>query len=392
VIGTRSLPYASINSLEDFHVAFHVFCKDHFPNDLLYPECCHEFHLLTKDPDVNEEYDVTENTLRYQEIDDSHYDNHCDGLNIVLNASSKDDCDDDPIIHFENLKSEEQIDKITSDSFRSAEDVEGSSQFLDLQGLSNLQLELKEDFSSPYEYVIPNYDEKRSEIFPNLFYHPIVDPAIQETSFLLLESHLDVSIFDKYNEEERNFEICESSLSISTYQQNHDQECVDAIIDTSHDSLDPSYREDPNPKFESVAYVEGSPHFSDLQIKIDCNIYEEELKDLDQQSILYVSLTDLEQPAFNSEISKGSFQHLFNLQLDQQSKEVLLCEFDDPFADYLESMSSIDVKFFLSEEDCLYHLLKPLFCMIWFPLLFGSRSKMSVNHFLTWFHWKHDFT
>ena len=200
---------------------------------------------------------------------------------------------------------------------------------------------------------------------------------------MLLESHLDVSIFDKYNEEEGNFEICESSLSTSTYQQNHDQECVDAIIDTSHDSLDPSYREDPNPKFESASFVEGSPHFSDLQIKIDCNIYEEELKDLDQQSILYVSLTDREQPAFNSEISKGSFQHLFNLQLDQQSKEVLLCEFDDPFADYLESVSSIDVKFFLSEEDCLYHLLKPLFCMIWFPLLFGSRSKMSVNQFLT---------
>ena len=33
----RSLPYASINSLEDFHAAFHVFCKDHFPDDLLYP-------------------------------------------------------------------------------------------------------------------------------------------------------------------------------------------------------------------------------------------------------------------------------------------------------------------------------------------------------------------
>ena len=77
------------------------------------------------------------------------------------------------------MKSEEKIDKITSDSFRSAEDVEGSSQFTDLQGLSNLQLELKEDFSSPYEYVIPNYDEKRSEIVPNLLYHPIADPSIQ---------------------------------------------------------------------------------------------------------------------------------------------------------------------------------------------------------------------
>ena len=73
---------------------------------------------------------------------------------------------------------------------------------------------------------------------------------------------------------------------------------------------------------------------------------------------------NLKQPAFNSEISKDSFQHLFNLQLDQQSKEVLLCKFDDPFADYLESMSSIYVKIFMLEEDYLYHLFKPLFCMI----------------------------
>jgi hypothetical protein len=69
---------------------------------------------------------------------------------------------------------------------------------------------------------------------------------------------------------------------------------------------------------------------------------------------------------------EGSLQHHFNLQLDQQSKEVLLCEFDDPFADYLESMSSIDVKIFLSEEDCLYHLFKPLFCMIWLPFFLGQ--------------------
>jgi hypothetical protein len=129
----RSLPYASINSLEDFHAAFHVFCKDHFPNDLLYPECCHEFHLLTKDSDVNEEYVVTENTLRYQEIDDSHYDNHCDALNIVLNASFKDDCDDDPIIHFENLKNDEQIDISAGDNFRSTTNTKGSLEFLDLQ-------------------------------------------------------------------------------------------------------------------------------------------------------------------------------------------------------------------------------------------------------------------
>ena len=109
-----------------------MFCKDHFPNDLLYPECCHEFHLLTKDSDVNEEYVVTKNTLRYQEIDDSHYDNHFDALNIVLNASFKDDCDDDPIIHFENLKNDEQIDISAGDNFRSTVNTKGSLEFLDL--------------------------------------------------------------------------------------------------------------------------------------------------------------------------------------------------------------------------------------------------------------------
>jgi hypothetical protein len=128
----RSLPYASINSLADFHAAFHVFCKDHFPDDLLYPECCHEFHLLTKDSDVNEEYVAIENTLHYQEIDDSHYDNHCDAFNIVLNASFKDGCDEDPIIHFENLKNDEQIDISAGDNFRSTANTKGSLEFLDL--------------------------------------------------------------------------------------------------------------------------------------------------------------------------------------------------------------------------------------------------------------------
>jgi len=105
--------------------------------------------------------------------------------------------------------------------------------------------------------------------------------------------------------------------------------------------------------------------------------------------MLYDSLIEVEQSIFSIE----GLQHHFKLQLDQQSKEVLLCEFDDPFADYLESMSNIDVNIFLSEEDCLYHLFKPLFCMIWLPLFFGSRSNIIlVNQFLTWLHWKHHFT
>jgi hypothetical protein len=66
----------------------------------------------------------------------------------------------------------------------------------------------------------------------------------------------------------------------------------------------------------------GNPHFSELQTKANCSTYEksdggEELNSPDQQSIVYVSPTDLEQPTFNNVISKGSFQYLFNSQLDQ---------------------------------------------------------------------------
>jgi hypothetical protein len=317
----RSLPDASVSSLADFHAAFHVFCKDHFPADLLYPQCCHEFNLSKLE--LQEEYAAEENTLHHdQEINDSHYDNLSDAFDIISNASTVVSCHDDQIFISENFEDVEQTDRFASDSFRSAEVEEDSLPFPDLQGLSNLQLE----------------------------------------------------------------------------HENHDQECVDVVVDTSHESLDPNNREDPNPRVESAAHVMSSSHFLNLQEKVDHNTYEEsdggkELKSPDQQSVLYVFQTDLEQPAFNSEISKDSFQHLFNLQLDQQSKEVLLCKFDDPFADYLEPISSMNVKIFMSEEDSLIHLLKPFFCMIWSLLLFGSRfNMMSVDQFLTWLHWKSSFT
>jgi hypothetical protein len=131
----RSLPNASVSSLTDFHSTFNSFCKELFPDDLLYPECCHEFHLLTKDSDVHEKYVAIENTLQYPEIVDPHYDSHEDALNIVSDSSIKDDCHDDQIIPSENFQDVEQIDKSTSNSFRSAVNDEGSLQFQDLQRL-----------------------------------------------------------------------------------------------------------------------------------------------------------------------------------------------------------------------------------------------------------------
>jgi hypothetical protein len=294
----RSLPNASVSSLADFHAAFHVFCKDHFPADLLFPECCHEFNLSKSE--LQGEYAAEENTLHHdQEIIDSPHDNLSDAFDIISNASTDVCCHEDEIVPSEKFEDVEQNDILASDIFRSVKLEEDSLQFPDLQGLSNLQLE----------------------------------------------------------------------------QVNHDPECIDV----------------------AAAYVMSSTYFSDLQKKVDHSTYEksdggEDLKGPDQQSILYASPTDLEQPAFNNELIKDSFQHLFNLQLDQQFNEVLLCDFDDPIAVYLDFMSSINPRIFLLEGDCLYPLFKHLFCMIWFPLFFGSRSSiMALKKFLTWLHWKHHF-
>jgi hypothetical protein len=104
----RSLPLSSVSSLADFHAAFHVFCKDQFPDDFLYPECCHEFNLFNKDPNINEDFAAVENTLHYDRgIADPHYDNHSDAFDIVLDSSIKDGCHKEQIIPFENPKDNE---------------------------------------------------------------------------------------------------------------------------------------------------------------------------------------------------------------------------------------------------------------------------------------------
>jgi hypothetical protein len=141
-------------------------------------------------------------------------------------------------------------------------------------------------------------------------------------------------------------------------------------LQLKHESLDPNNREDPNPGVESAADVNGSPHLPDLQKK-----------------------TDLKQSTFRNEFCGENEEQLQHNRVEQQLPEVFHTDFEDPFADFLEAMSSIVLKNFLPEEDYLYPLFKPFFCMIWLLLLIKSKSSMlPVDKFLTWLHWKHEFT
>jgi hypothetical protein len=293
----QSLPYASINSLADFHAAFHVFCKGIFSDDFLFPECCHEFNLLYKDPNIREDFVAVEDTLHYdQEIVDPHFDNHDDAFDIVLNASIKDGCHEDS--------------EVLNDNYN-----------IDTSGIISDVSVVVEDQHVSFEYI-----------------------DVKEKMFI------------------SSGEIDKSASDI----------------------------------FRSAEDNEGSLQFQDLQELKVCSRYkesdgEEEQKGSDQKLSLYFPLTEIKQSTFSIEFCEGNQQHYS--QLDQQLKEVFHYDFNDPFANYLESMSSMDVKIVLSEEDCLYRPFKPLFCMIWLPLFFGARSStMSINQFLTWLHWKHDFT
>jgi hypothetical protein len=63
-----SLPIASINSLADFHVSFHVFFKGISLADFLFSElCCCEFNFLYKDPNICEYFVAAEDTLHYDQ-------------------------------------------------------------------------------------------------------------------------------------------------------------------------------------------------------------------------------------------------------------------------------------------------------------------------------------
>jgi hypothetical protein len=188
-----SLPIASIISLADFHAVFHLFCKGIFSADLLYPECCHDFNLLNKDPNIHEDFAAIEDISHHdQGIDDPHYDNHGDSFDIVLNASIKDGCHEDHTISFENFKDDEKIDRSTGESFGYAVDTKGSPQFSDLQTQEDCNRYEEEDdeLKSPDQQFIMH--SSQTKIKQSVFSIEICEGKEQQCFFQLEQQHREV--------------------------------------------------------------------------------------------------------------------------------------------------------------------------------------------------------
>lgn len=133
----QSLPIASISILVDFHATFHVFCKGIFSANFLFPECCHEFNLLYKDPNICEEFATTEDTLHYdQEINNPHYDNLSDAFDIASNTSTIFGCHEDHIFPVEDLKGDEPM-HISADRRNESEPARESNRSTYFRSLAN---------------------------------------------------------------------------------------------------------------------------------------------------------------------------------------------------------------------------------------------------------------
>jgi hypothetical protein len=436
----RSLPSASVSSLADFHAAFHVFCKDHFPDDLLYPQCCHEFYLLNKDPNTHEDKHVS---FEYSDIQEQEYTSAEDisycGQGIVdpqygINGDSLGSViDTEGSSCFPDLQIKEDSPQL---SHLLIEGICSSHEKLDLQRLSIFKVGQQEVEYSSYdelcedsiegEIVNEDVDENlsfsnsREEDFQGMIVgctndcmdskilYPVSCASASDFSSLQKVSHevfsperkeedreivhflvqdkgvLDPPVFDEYLDEEEliptsDFADLKSSPPIyNSYEFDVDEEQYCEKI---------SHLETP------AADIEKSP--PEIS-KFACTILEHRSADNKKQFIINneVSLqlySDLHAVEGGSHDNPENMQTLSAFQLKQQ-QEVFSFNFIDPFVYYLKSSSSIDVKFLLPNKGWLCCIFELYISILWFPTFIFRSEVLPVIQILGWLHWKHDFT
>ena len=88
-----------------------------------------------------------------------------------------------------------------------------------------------------------------------------------------------------------------------------------------------------------------------------------------------------------SHYEEEDIQRYFDLQ-----QKVFPYSFIDPFVDYMESLSSSNVRLFLTNEGWLFSSFERNFDIPWAPLFIISRLEvLPVSQIFVWLHWKRDF-
>jgi hypothetical protein len=283
----RSLPASSIHSLASFHYAFHSFCKDEFPAESLFEDCCGEF-----EKQVQQE--------------------------VVLSPVCQND-------YYENCI-----------------DVSVTPVVFDLHEGSVIEEHCSQIFKRVSHGV---FSPERKEEDQEIVHFPMQNKGV-----------LDSLVFDE------------------------EQYC---------------HPETPAVDIETPATdIEKS---STEINKFACTVLEPRSADNNKPFIINnaVSLqpcSDLHAVEGGSYSRKKGMQRSSDVQSKQQ-EEVFSYSVIDPFADYLEYSSSINVKLLLSNKGWLCCTFKLYISILCFPAFIISRSEvLPVIQILVWLHWKHDFT
>jgi hypothetical protein len=412
----RSLPNASVSSLADFHAAFHLFCKEIYSADLLYPKCCHDFNLLNKKSDSYVKYATAGDASHHdQDSDDLQEDGHSiDALNSTPNASTILDCYQDHIASFEKLKDDEQIESSTGESIGATVDAEGSPYLPDLQfkedssQLSCLLIEESfqgniDDYTNDCKaalYLVSDaFDisdlkeelvvkEDLSSFFQEIS-HDVFSPKIKEEDQQVAhfskrdQGALSSLIFDENSHEEEQIpfvDLMNNQPIYDSYELNFDEDlkkCQNHTAQLISSSDGEQYCvENSYPEF-AEDIEQSFPQIS----KPECTVFEPGSADNNKQFIM------------SKEISLQPCSYLQTAEGDSYSQqEVFAFSFIDPFAPYLESLSSLDVRALLSKEGRLFFSFEFHINILWFPAFFVSGSKKSASQLFVWLHWKSDYT
>jgi hypothetical protein len=196
----RSLPTASIHSLKGFHTAFHSFCKDYFPSECLYENCCEEFsslHESSAGPEdhVYDEAFTVEESICYENIevlnDINFVSPRIEASDIISDASVLLDAHKDQHASCENYEFIEQMWSIVDGSpgYRVEADVPSSPAYDD------------EDLPIFKEEMVVEED---SSLFLQGVFHDIFLPRIKENPMDPIYDDYRSDPWESYGEQEED--------------------------------------------------------------------------------------------------------------------------------------------------------------------------------------------
>jgi hypothetical protein len=342
----RSLPASSIHSLASFHYAFHLFCKDEFPAESLFEDCCDEFEKQVQQEVVFSSVCQGENYVVKEDLHDTN--KNC----IVVNASD--------------------LISVAPVAFDLHEETVREEVF------STLFQEVAYDMFSP---VIGEKDLKTACLSlqdSGDFCSPIFDKYADGVEKILTSNDVDLSssqpIYDSY---ESDFD---EPFSLPIKEQHH--------VEINHSMFAEDIKYDefnlPEDLISSLLFASSHEQKTDI-------IYEEDIKQegISSQinSLLFSELQKLVYEQIH--ISEGEER------LEQQAE---LASFYDPVAIYMELCSSevfsgaiFGIK---ANDDCKYALqveilLHDMKCSLKFICMQRDFVNSSM---LSWLHWKYDVT